>query len=193
MKALLPALLLLGACAASPERAGDQAFDFEHPQTVDPDAAHAWLEQFLGDWHGVSDAPGEDDEVTWEFDESAEAVGKLWIVARSSSPESDPPFASVLTLGYDPEKGEYVGTWIDSMLPRMWTYRGWLDAETDTLILQAEGPDMSDPGKTAIYQDRVRFIDPDHKRVSSFAQTADGKWQEFMSVNYVRQPPTAGR
>jgi uncharacterized protein DUF1579 len=45
-----------------------------------------------------------------------------------------------MTLGYDPEKKQYVGTWVGSMMSYLWVYDGSLDAEEKVLTLNAEGP-----------------------------------------------------
>jgi hypothetical protein len=46
---------------------------------------------------------------------------------------------AVWTVGYDPQKKKYVGTWVDSVTPYLWTYEGSLDASGRILTLETEG------------------------------------------------------
>jgi hypothetical protein len=47
-------------------------------------------------------------------------------------------YGHLLTLGYDPEKKKYIGTWIDSMLNYMWKYEGTVDARARCLLSKAK-------------------------------------------------------
>ena len=49
------------------------------------------------------------------------------------------PFRGMATLGYDPEKKEYVGTWIDTMSPTFFNFRG--NFKGDTLEMKARAFD----------------------------------------------------
>ena len=49
-----------------------------------------------------------------------------------------------MTLGFDPQKGGYVGTWIGSMTSFLWIYRGTLDRVEKILTLDTEGPNFDD-------------------------------------------------
>ena len=45
----------------------------------------------------------------------------------------------MMSLGFDPQKGRFVGTFIGSMMTHLWIYDGALDASGQALILDAEG------------------------------------------------------
>ena len=49
-----------------------------------------------------------------------------WFVAEGNGqmPDGSGAATTVLTLGYSPSKGKYVGTWIGSMMDHMWIYDG---------------------------------------------------------------------
>ncbi len=77
------------------------------------------------------------------------------------------PATGVRTLGYDPVKGKFVGTWIYSMSPYLWTYEGSLDATGKILSLEGRGPKPETPGELARYRDSsssrartIRFLRP---------------------------------
>ena len=56
------------------------------------------------------------------------------------------PATTLMTLGYDPEKKRFVGTWIGSMMTHLWIYDGALDAAGKVLTLDAEGPSFAGDG-----------------------------------------------
>ena len=83
----------------------------------------------------------------------------------------------------DPDEGAFVGSWVDSMQTRMWTYAGQLDADERVLTLEAEGPSIADPEKTASYRDRIELVDEDHKRMISSILGEDGEWFTYMTAD----------
>ena len=144
---------------------------------------HEWLQQLVGEWN-VSSAIEEsgEDSTTWESKESIRSIGGLWIVAEGTADNDGQPFASLMTLGYDPNKEAFVGTWIDSLQTTMWSYVGHLDASRRVLTLEAEGPSFEDPSKTARYRDQIELVSTDLKRTTSAVLGKDGAWTTFMAV-----------
>ena len=94
------------------------------------------------------------------------------------------PATTLLTLGYDPAKKRFVGTFIGSMITNLWVYDGAL--EGDVLTLDAEGPSFADPNKTAKYQDIIEIVSDDHHILYSQVQTDNGQWKRFMTAHYHR-------
>ncbi|MGH8727713.1 MAG: DUF1579 domain-containing protein, partial [Burkholderiales bacterium] len=92
----------------------------------------------------------------------------------------------LITLGYDPQRKRYVGTWIGSMMTYLWVYDGGLDAAGKVLTLNAEGPDMAVEGKMAKYKDVIEWKSDDHRVLTSHVLGDDGKWNQFMTANYRR-------
>lgn len=93
----------------------------------------------------------------------------------------------LMTLGYDPQKQKYVGTWIGSMMAHLWLYEGTLDAEGKVLTLNSEGPNCADEGKLATFKDVIEFPN-DYQRVhSSYLLGDDGEWSRVMTTNYRRK------
>ena len=145
---------------------------------------HEWLQQLVGEWNVCSEAimePG-GDPMTWESKESTRSIGGLWIVAEGTADNDGQPFTSLMTLGYDPNKEAFVGTWIDTMQTTMWSYVGHLDESKRVLTLEAEGPSFGDPSKTAKYRDQIELIDSDEKKTVSSVLGEDGSWTTFMTV-----------
>jgi hypothetical protein len=91
-----------------------------------------------------------------------------------------------MTLGYDPVKKRYVGTFIGSMMTHMWVYDGQLDAAGKVLTLDTEGPSFTAEGKMARYKDVIELKDDNHRTLSSSFLGDDGQWHHFMTANYRR-------
>jgi hypothetical protein len=119
--------------------------------------------------------------------ESVRALGGLWIIGegRGQMPDGTPSI-SLLTLGYDPQKKRFVGTWVGSMMTTMWLYTGTRDTSGNVLTLETEGPDFAVEGRIAPYHDAYEFRGDDHRILTSATQGADGKWTKFMTAHYRR-------
>ena len=94
---------------------------------------------------------------------------------------------TLMTLGYDPQKKRFVGTFIASMMTYLWLYDGELDETERVLTLNSEGPDFSQEGKTAKYKDVIELKGDDHRVMTSHYLGDDGNWQVFMTANYRRE------
>jgi hypothetical protein len=95
----------------------------------------------------------------------------------------------LMTLGYDPGKKRYVGTWIGSMMTHLWIYDGELDASGRILTLSSKGPDMLPgalPGRLARYKDVIEIQAADHRILTSHWLGEDGTWRQFMTAHYRR-------
>lgn len=158
------------------------------PAAAQPE--HHWLERFVGEWSYEVEAvmaPGQP-PAKFRGSESVRSLGDLWILAEGRGEMPGGGIArSQLTLGFDPQRQRYVGTWIGSMMTHLWIYSGTLDAEGRVLTLDTEGPDMS-TGKMVKYQDVYEFVGDDHRVLSSQLQGVDGTWYRFMTADYRRKP-----
>lgn len=156
---------------------------------AEPLKEHAWLEQLVGNWASECEAtaiPGQP-PIVLKGIERVRSVGGLWTIGEG---ETDLPEGgrarTVMTLGYDPAKRAYVGSFIGSMMTFLWTYTGQLDASGRVLTLDAEGPGMADDGKMARYRDAIEFASKDHRILTSRFFGDDGQWHLFMTAHYRR-------
>lgn len=154
---------------------------------------HLWLQQLIGDWRSeghMAAQPGNEaaaQPVTWESRESVRAIGELWIQAEGHSTMPDgSPAITQMTLGYDPQKQRFVGTWLGSMMSYLWIYEGELDAAGRILTLNTTGPGMSRPGEMAAYQDVIELKSAEHRVLTSHRQDDQGNWHQFMIADYYR-------
>lgn len=148
---------------------------------------HRWLARLVGDWAespDAVDAPPADSKWT----EHVRPVGDVWVVSvgKGEMPDGNPGEA-ILTLGYDPAKERYVGTWIGSMMTDLWIYEGSLDPTGNVLTLECEGPDFEAEGRRASYRDVITFVDEDHRVFSALVRKEDGEWHKFLETHHWRK------
>jgi hypothetical protein len=146
---------------------------------------HAFLQKLIGTWEVVAESPEVYVETTWL--ENVRSLHGVWFMAEGHGEMPGGGEAStVLTLGYDPVRGKYVGTWIGSMMNHLWVYEGALDETGRTLKLDTTGPDFENEGRTARYQEHLTFEDDDNRTFSSHVLMPDGSWRQFMMARYRR-------
>jgi hypothetical protein len=152
----------------------------------EPQKEHQWLQKLVGEWsyEGEATEPGKSPE-QFQGTERVRPLGELWILAWGQGEMPGGSSATTLvTLGYDPQKKRYVGTWIGSMMTHLWVYNGTL--EGNVLTLETEGPDMAGEGKTAKYKDVVDIKSDDHRLLTSHVLGEDGEWHQMMTMSYRR-------
>lgn len=154
-----------------------------------PQKEHEWLHKLMGNWSFESECIGEPGQPAEKHrgTETVKSLGGLWIVGES---QGDMPGGGIakmmITLGFDPQRNRFVGTWVGSMMTHLWVYEGELDAAGRVLTLNAEGPSFTDPGTRAKYQDIIELKSDDHRTLSSRALGDDGEWKHFMTAHYRR-------
>ncbi len=157
---------------------------------AEPQKEHHWLHKLVGEWTSEGEAsmgPGKPTE-KFKSTERVRSLGGLWVLGESTGDMPGGGTATMLmTLGYDPQKKRFVGTWIGSMMTYLWVYDGSLDASEKILTLNAEGPSMASDGKIAKYRDVIEFKSDDHRVLTSHALGDDGEWRQFMVANYRRK------
>lgn len=154
---------------------------------VEPQKEHQWLQKLVGEWTYEGECqmgPGQPPSKMTGA-ERVRSLGGLWTVAEGGGEMPGcGPATTMMTLGYDPEKKRFVGTWVGSMMTKLWVYEGTLDAAGRMLTLETEGPNVAVPGSTARYRDVIEFISDDHRTLTSHMRGDDGKWNEFMKAHY---------
>lgn len=178
---LVVVVLLLVGSFVRPSGAAEPKV--EMPKMPAPEKEHTWVTQLAGEWESEAECmmePGKP-PVKAKGSETARAVGGFWVLSEIRMKMMENEVTGILTLGYDPEKKRFVGTWVDSMGSFMWRYTGSLDAAGKVLTLDTEGPNMMKPGTTAKFKEVVELKDKDTKVFSSSMQMEDGTWVKFMT------------
>lgn len=156
---------------------------------TEPQKEHEWLQKLVGEWTFDVEATMEPGCAPGHFQgtESVRSLGGLWIVAEGQGEMPGGGAATtMMTLGYDPQRRRYQGTWIGSMMTHLWLYDGALDAAEKVLTLETEGPSMTAEGKMAKFRDVIEFKSDDHRVLTSRMLGDDGTWRAFMTANYRR-------
>lgn len=157
---------------------------------AEPQKEHQWLQQLVGEWTSEAEcsmSPGQPSTKSYGT-ERVRMVGGLWMVGEGQGEMPGGGTATmIMTLGYDPQKKRYLGTWIGSMMTHMWHYDGEMDASDRILTPSAEGPSMAGDGTMAKYQDIIEIKSKDHRTLSSRVLGPDGTWNHFMTAHYRRR------
>lgn len=157
------------------------------PMPPPPGEHHAWLDQLVGTWAFESVMGEGEQAMRCTGTETVRSLGGRWIISQLDAElPGMGPMSAVLTLGYNPETGNYQGTWVDSMTDHLWVYEGTLDPARRTMTLEAEGPNMMDPtAGSTMYRDVIEFKSAAHRTLTSFARV-EGEWVQFGSASYRR-------
>ncbi|CAN5852880.1 DUF1579 domain-containing protein [soil metagenome] len=161
----------------------------ESTMNLEPQKEHQWLQKLVGEWTYESDCgmgPGRPPE-KFRGTERVRSLGGLWILAEGQGEmPGGGAMTTMMTLGYDPQKKRYLGTFVASMMTHLWLYDGALDAAERALTLDTEGPDMAAEEKMTKYKDVIEWKNDDHRVMTSHMLGDDGKWRGFMTANYRR-------
>lgn len=162
----------------------------EQAMQAEPQKEHQWLQKLVGEWTCETEAKMGADRPPEKATgtESVRSLGGLWILAEGQGEMPGGGAATtMMTLGYDPQKQRYIGTWVGSMMSYLWLYDGELDEAKNVLMLNSDGPSMTAEGKMGKYRDVIQFISDDHRVMTSHFLSDDGQWHQFMTVNYQRK------
>lgn len=173
------AALLIGIAAQADETG------YQPPK---PEKEHEWLKQLAGEWDAdvelIIDPTKPPQKATGT--ESGRLLGGFFAVLDYRGELLGAPFTGALTLGYDPERKKFVGTWCDSMSSHLWQYEGTLDASGKVLTLDAEGPCCKEPGKIVKVRQTIEIRSANHRVFTSKVEQ-DGAWLTAMTIQYRRK------
>lgn len=148
-----------------------------------------WLQQLIGEWTYEfstaedSDHPG----ASFTGTESVRPIGDTWMVAENKGRGFNGSAShSLMTLGYEPDKGRFTGSFAGTMVPVLFLYDGALTEDGTSLILDTEGPAMTEGRATDKYRDIIHILDENNRELIAQVLGDDGQWREFMSTRYRR-------
>src|SRR5262245_21381151 len=95
-------------------------------QSTQPAKDQKWLKQLLGEWdiqlkmYMQPDQPPAESSGT----DSVRALGDHWIIAEARTTMMGAAYNGILSLGYNQQKKQFNGTWVDSFGGQLWVYTG---------------------------------------------------------------------
>jgi len=139
-----------------------------------PAAEHELLKSFCGEFVATSDHS--------EAQETARMIGELWLLIEGNGmagvgPDKQVPHHYLFTIGFDKEKGKYVGSFVCAMMDQQWLYEGHRSG--DRLCLYSAGPACDGSGAEWQYRDWFWMDGPNRMLMSEHLDDA-GNWNEFM-------------
>jgi len=158
------------------------------PEMPKPQKEHEWLHQLVGEWDNECDVnmPGMP-AMKMKSSETARLLGGFWLIAEGKGDMMGTPMQTIMTLGYDPEKKAYVGTWADSASHYMWKYEGKVEADGKKLTLATEGPCPFRGNKMTKFREVLEIKGPNQKTFTSSIVEDDGKLTPMMTTNSKRK------
>jgi hypothetical protein len=151
---------------------------------------HETLKKEVGTWDatmnlfmGGPDAP----PTTYKAVETVKLLeGGLWTMGEYRGELFGREFVGRSFLGYDPEKGKYVTSWVDNMAPKLTILEGTYDSATRTLTMLTDGKDPA-TGKPIKEKHTHLFKDDDNRTFKMSHTGEDGKEVVLMEVVYKRR------
>jgi hypothetical protein len=162
---------------------GVRAQDFPKPT-----AEHDLLKQMAGVWDAqikCTFEPGKPpQESKGEFSAKLD-LGGFFLVTEIKAELAGMPFQGRGLTGYDPFKKKYVGVWVDSMSPALYTIEGSFDKSGKVFTEMMEGPDPK--GKPMKMRAVTEVKGNERMQFSMFARGDDGKESLMMEIAYTRK------
>jgi len=153
-----------------------------------PTAEHQKLAACAGTWDAVLATTGPDGKAVQANGVSVMkmSLGGFWLVDDYSMAEfMGGPFQGHGITGYDPTKGKYVTTWVDSMTPSMLVMEGNYDKDGKVLTMTGTGIGMDN--KPAKYRNVSTWKSADTMVFEMFITGTDGKETSVMTITYTRR------
>lgn len=113
--------------------------------------------------------------------------GGLWLLSDFKGDPGPGAFEGRGQTGYDPKKQKYIGTWVDSMSPRMMILEGTYDEKTKTATMFGEGDDTG--GQASSIKTTTHQPDAENRVFTLFIKPKDAKeYVKTIEIRYKKRP-----
>jgi hypothetical protein len=161
------------------------------PPVPKPTPEHERLKKEVGTWDATIKSwmrgPDSEPSVSQGVEEVKLMPGGLWIQSEFHGKFGDADFCGAGQSGYDPKKGKYVGTWVDSMDTSIMIMEGEYDSASHTLTMYSKG---TDPSGKAYDAKMTSKFEGDDNRVFTMHMKNDetkGEYMKVMEISYKRR------
>ena len=180
--ATLAAVLLVGGVALATLA---PVLPFQEPG-VQATKEHKLIVKGAGDYEGTLtwSMPGMPEPMVSPCTEKVIAIGDFWTISHFEMEFMGAPFSGSSSMGYDPERKKFIGTWIDSMSPRVTHMEGEWNDEKQAIVMEY---DMYDQMAGAMVRMRsVNHFTDDGYTLKFYRLTEEGA-QDDMSIAMKRK------
>lgn len=154
-----------------------------------PGKEHELLKQFVGEWTAECKFWMDPAQPPMEMKGTETCTlgpGAFWVTSVFKGEMFGQPFEGRWTTGYSPLKKKYVGTWIDSMMPHLFTSEGTADEAGKVITFIADGIDPA-TGKEVKERWVIELQGADKHTMTMYNPTADGKERKSGEIVYTRK------
>jgi hypothetical protein len=158
---------------------------------TEPGPEHKKLATRVGTWDAVLETTGPDGQTSKSKGVATMtmACGGLWLVEDFHGDFGGMKFHGHGLTGYDPAKGKYVGTWVDSMTPMLMLVEGSFDKDGKVMTSTSMMP--GEDGKPVKTRMVSTSKDANTTVFEMFVPGPDGKEQKAMTITYTRRAEKA--
>lgn len=148
-----------------------------------PGKEHQRLAEMVGTWDATMQMAGMPDSKG--VSTITMTLGGFWLVDQFQASIGGGPFEGRGTTGYDPIKGKYVATWVDSWSSWLTVTEGVYDEKTKSLTMTGDGYDQM--GQKVKVKHVTIHKDANTNVFEMYQTGADGKEVKLMTITYVRR------
>lgn len=154
-----------------------------------PGKEHELLKQFVGEWTAECKFWMDPSQPAMEMKGTETCTlgpGGFWITSVFKGEAFGKPFEGRATTGYSPFKKKFVGTWIDSMVPHLFTTEGTIDEAGKVITFTA---DALDPAAGTPVKERwvIEIKGADSHVMTMYTPGPDGKEKKSGEIVYTRK------
>lgn len=161
----------------------------QEPEMPKPGPQHQKLAASAGTWDALIEMAGPDGKPSTSkgVSEMKIALGGFWLVDDFAGELMGSKFVGHGLTGYDPIKGKYVGTWVDSMSPSLMVLEGDYDQSGKVLTMTGMGIGMD--GQPAKHRMVSTHKDANTTLFEMYVAGAgaDQPEQKMLTITYTRR------
>ncbi len=152
-----------------------------------PGPEHQKLANHAGVWEAAIEMIGQDGQPAMSKGVSKieMGLGGFWLLDSFSAEMMGTKFEGRGVTGFDPGKGKYVGTWIDSWSTSVMVLEGGYDKDGKVLTMTGTGTGMD--GKPTVHRLVTTEKDANTSVFEMFVPGPDGKEMKVMTITYTRK------